>query len=125
MPKESVQIPSIPSDAKSRKPLLVWVCEWEIAGIGKPRSGKFVVAASHYLGAKQMAKKLLRDELALSGQVTFEVRRVNPGEDINADDLYWSKLVPFRRPLKNLVAILEAKIRTFSAKKSVGQTSKA
>lgn len=52
-----------------------WVCEWRSAGASVPQGGKFTVEAAHIIGAKQIAKRLLRDSVAPSGDCKWLVRK--------------------------------------------------
>ena len=46
----------------------LWVCEWQGA-----TPGEFFVRAGHYYEARQTAKRVIRDHMAVAGKVRFEV----------------------------------------------------
>ena len=46
----------------------LWVCEWQADA-----SGEFFIQAAHYFGARQIAKRVLRDHLKPAGNVSFQV----------------------------------------------------
>jgi len=68
---------SFKSQRENRQPLRLWVCEYEITGTISPSNGVFVIEAGHFLDARQISKKVLRDELARGVDFKFQVRQAS------------------------------------------------
>lgn len=81
----------------SQKQFQLWVCQWR-ANFPAIERDKFFLEAGHILEAKQIAKKIVRDEILCSKEFTFKVRqptvmeeklRLTPG---GVEEIYATKI---------------------------------